>query len=134
MGAPEGLSIRSSVRPYPRTSRKYCSSSCKTASATRSCTVTRSAPGTSTKPESTITAPLRNRWQIASTGYAEPSPKQKVKIPHAWWAICHRLRSGAVMVLSGFVEVSGADRVTVQERVADAVLQELEQYLREVRG
>jgi len=71
---------------------------------------------------------------VASTGYAEPSPKQKVKIPHAWWAICHRVRSGAVMVLSGYVEVPGADRVTVQERVADAVLQELVQYLREVRG
>ena len=71
---------------------------------------------------------------VASTGYAEPSPKHKVKTPHAWWAICHRLRSGAVMVISGFVEVPGADRVAVQERVADAVLQELVQYLREVRG
>jgi len=71
---------------------------------------------------------------VASTGYAEPSPKHKVKIPHAWWAICHRVRSGAVMVLSGYVEVPGADRVTVQEKVTEAVLQELVQYLREVRG
>lgn len=70
---------------------------------------------------------------VASTGYAEPSPKQKVKIPHAWWAICHRQRSGVAMILSGFIEVPGADRVTVQERVAEAVLQELVQYLREVR-
>ncbi len=71
---------------------------------------------------------------VATTGYAEPEPKKKVKTPHAWWAICHRVRGGAVMVISGFVEVPGADRVTVQERVAEAVLQELVQYLREVRG
>lgn len=71
---------------------------------------------------------------VASTGYAEPSPKQKVKIPHAWWAICHRVRSGAVMVLSGYVEVPGADRVTVQEKVTEAVLAELVNYLRETRG
>lgn len=71
---------------------------------------------------------------VATTGYAEPAPKQKVKTPHAWWAICHRLRSGAVMVISGLVEVPGADRVTVQEKVAAAALQELVQYLREVRG
>ena len=50
---------------YPRTSRKYCTSSCKTASATRSCTVTRSALGTSTNLEITLTAPRRSRWQIA---------------------------------------------------------------------
>ena len=68
---------------------------------------------------------------VASTGYAEPSPKHKVKIPHAWWAICHRVRSGAMMVLSGYVEVPGADRVTVQEKVAEAVLTELISYLRE---
>ena len=70
---------------------------------------------------------------IASTGYAEPSPKQKVKIPHAWWAICHRVRGGAVMVLSGHVEVPGADRVTVQGKVAETVLAELVNYLRETR-
>lgn len=71
---------------------------------------------------------------VASTGYAEPSPKHKVKIPHAWWAICHRVRGGAVMVISGYVEAPGADRVTVQEKVAEAVLAELVNYLRETRG
>jgi len=71
---------------------------------------------------------------VASTGYAEPSPQHKVKIPHAWWAICHRVRSGAVMVLSGYVEVPGADRVTVQAKVAEAMLAELVSYLRETRG
>jgi nicotinamide-nucleotide amidase len=71
---------------------------------------------------------------LATTGYAERCPEQQVKVPHAWWAICHRLKGGAVLVLSGLVEVPGADRVTVQERVADAVLRELVAYLREVRG
>lgn len=71
---------------------------------------------------------------VATTGYAEPAPKRKVKVPHAWWAICHRHRGGAAVVLSGFVEVAGAPRVGVQERVADAVLGELVAYLRELRG
>ena len=70
---------------------------------------------------------------VATTGYAEPAPKKKVRTPHAWWALCHRHRSGTAMVLSGFVEVPGADRVTVQTRVADAVLGELVHYLREPR-
>lgn len=70
---------------------------------------------------------------VATTGYAEPSPKQKVRTPHAWWAICHRHR-GAAVVLSGFIEVPGADRITAQERVAEAVLAELVNYLRELRG
>lgn len=71
---------------------------------------------------------------VATTGYAEPAPKRKVRTPHAWWALCHRHRSGTAMMLSGFVEVPGADRVTVQTRVAEAVLTELVGYLREVRG
>lgn len=71
---------------------------------------------------------------VATTGYAEPSPAQKVKVPQAWWAICHRHKGGAAEILSGFVEVPDADRVTVQARVADAVLGELVKYLRETRG
>jgi nicotinamide-nucleotide amidase len=70
---------------------------------------------------------------IATTGYAEPAPKRKVRTPHAWWALCHRHR-GAAVVLSGLIEVPGADRVTVQARVAEAVLVELVNYLREGRG
>ena len=71
---------------------------------------------------------------VATTGYAEPAPKQKVKTPHAWWALCHRHRGGAAMMLSGFVEVPAADRVTVQARVTEAVLVELVNYLRELRA
>lgn len=70
---------------------------------------------------------------VATTGYAEPAPKKKVRTPHAWWALCHRHRGAAVM-LSGLIEVPGADRVTVQTRVAEAVLVELVQYLRELRS
>lgn len=70
---------------------------------------------------------------VATTGYAEPSPAKKVKVPYAWWAICHQ-RRGTAMVLSGLVEVPGAERTVVQGRVADVVLTELVNYLREVRG
>jgi len=71
---------------------------------------------------------------VATTGYAEPAPKKKVKVPHAWWALCHRYRGGAAMILSGFVEVPDADRSTVQTRVTEVVLGELVKYLREIRG
>jgi hypothetical protein len=37
-------------------------------------------------------------------------------------------------MISGYVEVPGADRVTVQEKVAEAMLAELVNYLRETRG
>jgi nicotinamide-nucleotide amidase len=70
---------------------------------------------------------------VATTGYAEPSPKLKVKVPHAYWAICHRHKGGAVEILSGFLEVAGADRLAVQASVADAVLGELVKYLQESR-
>ena len=70
---------------------------------------------------------------VATTGYAEPAPKLKVKVPHAYWAICHRHKGGAVEVLSGFLEVAGADRLAVQASVADAVLGELVKYLQESR-
>lgn len=69
---------------------------------------------------------------VATTGYAEPAPAQKVKTPHAWWAVCHR-RRGGVQLLAGFVEVPGTDRITVQSRVANALLLELVKYLRAAR-
>lgn len=70
---------------------------------------------------------------VATTGYAEPAPKRQVRTPQAWWALCHR-HGGAAVILSGLIEVPGADRVTVQERVAEVVLVELAKYLRELRG
>lgn len=71
---------------------------------------------------------------VATTGYAEPEPARKVKVPHAWWALCHRHKGGAAMILSGLIEAPNAVRVGVQGRVADAVIEELVKYLREVRG
>lgn len=70
---------------------------------------------------------------VATTGYAEPAPAKKVRVPHAWWALCHR-HGGAAVVLSGLIEVPGSDRIAVQERVAEGVLVELARYLRELRG
>lgn len=70
---------------------------------------------------------------VATTGYAEPAPAKRVKVPHAWWAIC-KGRRGGVEVVSGLVEVPDASRVEVQERVAATVLAELVKFLRAVRG
>lgn len=71
---------------------------------------------------------------VATTGYAEPSPGDGVRTPFAWWALCHRRRGGRSEVLSGQVEVPGAKRVAVQQRVADEVLRALLAYLRERRA
>jgi nicotinamide-nucleotide amidase len=71
---------------------------------------------------------------VATTGYAEPSKAEGVKVPMAWWALCHRRRGGRVAVLSGLLEVPGASRVEVQQRVAAEVLARLADYLREWRA
>jgi nicotinamide-nucleotide amidase len=34
---------------------------------------------------------------VATTGYAEPAPRRKVRTPHAWWALCHQHRGAAVI-------------------------------------
>jgi len=68
---------------------------------------------------------------VATTGYAEPSPALAVKVPMAWWALCHRGRGGRTMMVSGLLEMPGATRVQAQERVAAEVLERLAAYLRE---
>ena len=70
---------------------------------------------------------------VATTGYAEPNPAVGVKLPMAWWAICHRQRGGRTAVMSGLIEVPRAKRVEAQERVAHEVLRVLAAYLREWR-
>ena len=70
---------------------------------------------------------------VATTGYAEPNPAAGVKAPQAWWALCHRRRGGKTVMISGFLEMSGATRVDAQERVAEEVLEQLAAYLREIR-
>ncbi len=70
---------------------------------------------------------------VATTGYAEPNPTAGVKVPLAWWAICHRQRGGRTAVISGLIEVPRAKRVEAQERVANEVLRALASHLREWR-
>jgi nicotinamide-nucleotide amidase len=70
---------------------------------------------------------------VATTGYAEPNPKARLKTPLAWWAICHRQRGGRALVISGLIELPGMKRVAAQERVAGEVLRALVVYLREFR-
>lgn len=71
---------------------------------------------------------------VSTTGYAEPSRERAVKVPHAWWAVCHRLGGGSAVIISGYVEVSGEDRTATQHRIADSVLRELVAYVRELHG
>ncbi len=70
---------------------------------------------------------------VATTGYAEPSIDDGVEGPLAWWALHHR-RRGRPAVLSGLVQFPGAGRVEMQAAVADTVLRELVEYLREFRS
>ena len=69
---------------------------------------------------------------LATTGYAETAAG--VPVPFAWWALAHELGGGKRAVRSGRVECPGATRVQVQEKVAEAVLKVLANYLRDLRG
>lgn len=69
---------------------------------------------------------------ISTTGYAEPSRADGVKDPMAWWTVAHTKR-GKVAVISGTMEMPGADRLEAQERMADSVVGMLVAYLRSLR-
>ena len=71
---------------------------------------------------------------LATTGYAEPNPAEGVATPMAWWAVAHRLDSGLFAVRTGRVEFPAAARVEVQQRVADAAVAALVEYLRALHG
>jgi nicotinamide-nucleotide amidase len=71
---------------------------------------------------------------VATTGYAEPSRKTGIRTPMAWWALCHQQRGGKATMISGWLEMPGATRVSAQERVASEVLAVLVAYLKEWRG
>jgi len=79
---------------------------------------------------------------VATTGYAERSPADRVTEPFAWWAVAHRRRpfgkrrtgGGKFFVRRGRVECPGASRTEVQAIVAAAAVAELVEYLRELRG
>ena len=79
---------------------------------------------------------------LATTGYAEPfdaaqggaAPAGGIVQPFAWWALVHELGGGKRSVRSGRVDCPGATRTQVQEKVAEVVVAELVDYLRELRG
>jgi len=71
---------------------------------------------------------------VATTGYAEPSPKDGIEAPFAWWALAWRQKKGKPRLRHGCVECYGSKRVEVQAIVAEAALAELIAWLREVRG
>ncbi len=70
---------------------------------------------------------------VATTGYAEPALAEGVTEPFAWWAIAHR-RKGRMEIRSGRIECVESTRVEAQEIVAQAVMAELVEYLREIRA
>ena len=71
---------------------------------------------------------------VATTGYAEPSPKNRVVAPFAWWAVAHRRRGKFRPILIGRVECLGAGRVATQGMVADAVVAEVVAYVSRLRS
>ncbi|MBW7894786.1 MAG: CinA family protein [Opitutaceae bacterium] len=66
---------------------------------------------------------------LATTGYAEPAPAIGVTVPFAWWALA-RHKADGWHVQSTRVECPGADRVQVQQQVANAAVAGLLEYLR----
>jgi nicotinamide-nucleotide amidase len=71
---------------------------------------------------------------LATTGYAEPSMKLNVKDPYAWWALAYKpCGKRDFSVSSGRIDLPGATRVRVQELVANAVVEELIRFLRQLR-
>ncbi len=71
---------------------------------------------------------------VATTGYAEPSPVNGVSVPFAWWAVAWRGARGKFTMRHGRIECPGASRVETQTIVAQAIVAELETWLREVRA
>lgn len=73
---------------------------------------------------------------VATTGYAELAKAEGVAEPFAYWALAHRARRGGklIAIRSGRVECPGASRIEAQTLVAEAVVSELVEYLRALRG
>jgi nicotinamide-nucleotide amidase len=65
----------------------------------------------------------------AITGYAEPSPAQRVTEPFSHWAIAVRRRGRATVVRQGVIRCVGFGRSASQQHFADAVLAELIAWL-----
>ncbi|HEX2854447.1 MAG TPA: nicotinamide-nucleotide amidohydrolase family protein [Opitutaceae bacterium] len=71
---------------------------------------------------------------IATTGYAEAAPAEKVAEPFAWWALVRMHKGRVVHRRHGRIECPGESRGDVQAIVAEAAVAELVEYLRELRG
>ncbi len=70
---------------------------------------------------------------MGTTGYAEAAPTQGVEVPFAWWALARRQAGSAVTIRSGRVERAGLSRVEMQSAVAEAAVDELVSWMRELR-
>lgn len=70
---------------------------------------------------------------VATTGYAEPAPALGVVRPFAWWALARRQAGGVVTTRSGRIEQEGLSRVEMQTAVAEAAVEGLVLWLRELR-
>jgi len=71
---------------------------------------------------------------LATTGYAEPAPAHNAATPVAYWALAHLRPDNTWLVRRGREEWRGAQRVAMQQAVADAALAGLVKYLREFRN
>jgi nicotinamide-nucleotide amidase len=68
-------------------------------------------------------------FAAATTGYAEPLADPPVPQPFAWWAVARRTGEGRLEARSGRVDCPGADRVGAQERMADAAMAALADWI-----
>jgi nicotinamide-nucleotide amidase len=71
---------------------------------------------------------------LATTGYAERSPKDGATDPFAWWALAQVRRGRVVATRHGRVECPGESRTDTQAIVAETAVAELVEYLRVLRG
>jgi nicotinamide-nucleotide amidase len=76
---------------------------------------------------------FKSQVGVATTGYAEPAPEFNALEPFAYWAIAIVTGASDAFVRSGRVDCPGAARVIAQAAVADAVVFQLIQALREWR-
>lgn len=71
---------------------------------------------------------------LATTGYAEPYAPRQVVHPFAWWAVAHNLGENRFAVVSGMVEMPGADRNRAQDTAAMIAVGNLSRYLQQFRA
>jgi len=70
----------------------------------------------------------------ATTGYAEPTADGSVKEPFAWWALARRRPDGRFDLRSARIDCPGASRTETQDRVTEAALSAVVEWLRSLRA